>query len=70
MADEGGDEGLRHRLVVLPGITDVCEDLRQRLFVIDAHKVSVLFEFLFIFIIGVDVLAQIIAVGLLVDETL
>ena len=70
LVDEGVDEGFRHGLIVLTRVADVGENLSQRLFVVDLHKVAVLFKFLFVFVIGVDVLAQIVVVGLLMNETL
>ena len=70
LADEGGDESFRHCLVVLAGVADISEDLCQRLLVVDAHEMAVLFKFLLIFIIGVNVLTQIVVVGLLMYETL
>ena len=68
LVDEGVDEGFRHGLIVLTRVADVGENLSQRLFVVDLHKVAVLFEFLFIFVIGVDVLAKIVVVRFLMDE--
>ena len=70
LTDEGVDAFLRHRFVVLTGIADIGKDLCERFLVVDAHKVAVLFEFFFIFIIGVDIHAQIVVVGLLMHVTL
>lgn len=64
------DEPFRHRLVVLAGVADIGEDLSECLLVVDLHEVTVLFEFFFIFIIGIDVSARVVVVGFLVDETL
>ena len=67
---QGIDEPLRHCLVVLAGVSDIGEDLSERLLVVNLHEVTVLFEFFFIFIIGVDILAHVVVVSLLVYETL
>ena len=63
------EEFLRHRLVVLAGVADVGEDLRKRLLVIDADEVLILRQVLLILIIGVDILAHIFVIALLMDET-
>ena len=70
LSDEDFDKFFRQGFVVLAGVADIGEDLCQRLLVVDADKVTVLFQFLFIFIIGVDILAYIVVVGFLMNEAL
>ena len=47
-----------HGLVVLAGIADVCEDLGEGFFVVDAQELEVLGQVLLVIIVLVDVDAQ------------
>ena len=57
-----------HGLVVLAGIADVCEDLGEGFFVVDAQELEVLGQVLLVIIVLVDVDTQVVAVGLLMDK--
>ena len=63
-------QSLRHALVVFLCVADVCEDLSQRFFLVDAYELLVLSKLLLIYLIGVDVLCGVVFVGLVVNETL
>ena len=70
LSAERVDQNFRQSLVVATGVADVGKHLGEGFLVVDADKILVLHKVLLFVIISVDVLAQIVLVGLLVDEAL
>ena len=66
----GFEQTLGHGFVVLAGVANVGKDLGQCLLVVQFAVVAVLFQVLFIIIIGVDGLRSVVVVGLAVDKAL
>ena len=67
---EGLEQAFRHYFVVLAGVADVGEHLGEGLLVVDLDKMAILLQLLLIYIIGVDVAAEVVVIGLLMDEAL